>query len=976
MASTDKELEEQLLEAGNKLVDPPSSVDDLLRLLDQVESCLSRVEQSPGESMQNALAPSLKALVADELLRHSDVDVKVAVASCISEITRITAPDAPYDDDQMKEVFRLIVSSFENLHDESNRSYTKRTSILETVAKVRSCVVMLDLECDALILEMFQHFFKTIREHHPENVFSSMETIMTLVLEESEDISLDLLSPILASVKKDEEVLAIARKLGERVLESCATRLKPYLGQAVNTLGISLDDYSNVLSSICQDASGNMVQNDVCATSDHVVDECKSAKEPVEESAQVVRENAKEATPPQQDNPVGDKSPKSVMSNGIAQAGEDDTLVESKSLKKQDDTDCSAQSKSIDLSGNEEPNDLDTEKVDNSEPKPEQASKRRGRKPSSSKLAEPSEDSHLANEKEAEKTIDSKSHSKEVPSSPCEDDGVEAAVPSENEKEIKAKISSPKAGEGESDDVISPSPSESIHDENRSKKRGRAKKKDSSAKEVAGEDISKKASEGTCDSEAKPTRPSGKRGLGRSSDVKITTVVDAVKKGSGTSDPDGKKHSAKSAKKTEESIKGDSGSSSRQLEDKKRSGRGKVNAEKSLAKSSAKDEDKEMVSSPKSKKSTKDEHSEETPKTNLKRKRTPGKGNESNTKKYGDKLVGSRVKVWWPEDKAIQQPTPVLQSLGEVPNSPFLLGTAACAVSVSALPISQPLFQHFWANAILCYMLFDPADLLYCYRIFGFNLLWPLSGTKFYEGVVDSFDSSNKKHKVLYDDGDEEILYLKKEKWEIIEVDADSDGEGSDRTSHDASADIPPKKKGKTNTGESKKEGKRESSSKSGGATSSKSKGGSGKSSHKSKTVGKSEDEVSRKSKDHSLKSGGKSIDAPQKSKSKNTDSSKMSKSKDDDVGIPKPAKSKQETPKSGKSKQEKIASASKTKSTKSGKSSTNGTGKVKSNLKTKDSENENSDDSTKDVEDTKGKTSGSSKAGSEAKSGKKRGRN
>lgn len=63
----------------------------------------------------------------------------------------------------MQDVFHLIVSSFENLCDKSSRSYTKRTSILETVAKVRSCVVMLDLECDALILEMFQHFLKSIR---------------------------------------------------------------------------------------------------------------------------------------------------------------------------------------------------------------------------------------------------------------------------------------------------------------------------------------------------------------------------------------------------------------------------------------------------------------------------------------------------------------------------------------------------------------------------------------------------------------------------------------------------------------------------------------------------------------------------------------------------------------------------------------------------------------------------------------------
>jgi hypothetical protein len=60
-------------------------------------------------------------------------------------------------------VLRLIVSSFENLHDMTSRWYETRVTILEIVAKVRLCVLMLDLECDALILEMFQLFLKTIR---------------------------------------------------------------------------------------------------------------------------------------------------------------------------------------------------------------------------------------------------------------------------------------------------------------------------------------------------------------------------------------------------------------------------------------------------------------------------------------------------------------------------------------------------------------------------------------------------------------------------------------------------------------------------------------------------------------------------------------------------------------------------------------------------------------------------------------------
>lgn len=63
---------------------------------------LTRVEQSPSDSMKKALSPSMEALVTNELLRHPNIDVNASVAACISEITRITAPDAPYGDEQMK----------------------------------------------------------------------------------------------------------------------------------------------------------------------------------------------------------------------------------------------------------------------------------------------------------------------------------------------------------------------------------------------------------------------------------------------------------------------------------------------------------------------------------------------------------------------------------------------------------------------------------------------------------------------------------------------------------------------------------------------------------------------------------------------------------------------------------------------------------------------------------------------------------
>lgn len=58
--------------------------------------------QTRSTSIDKVLLPAMTALISDQLLKHSDLDVKISVVACITEITRITAPDAPYNDDQMK----------------------------------------------------------------------------------------------------------------------------------------------------------------------------------------------------------------------------------------------------------------------------------------------------------------------------------------------------------------------------------------------------------------------------------------------------------------------------------------------------------------------------------------------------------------------------------------------------------------------------------------------------------------------------------------------------------------------------------------------------------------------------------------------------------------------------------------------------------------------------------------------------------
>ncbi|URE05711.1 PDS5, regulator of cohesion maintenance, partial [Musa troglodytarum] len=333
MASKEKDLEDRLREVGSRLASPPSAVDELLPLLDQTESLLSRVDQSPTQSMSNALRPSMKALVVKELLGHSDIDVKVAVASCVSEITRITAPEAPYDDDLMKEVFQRIVEAFENLDDVSSRSFLKRVSVLETVAKVRSCVVMLDLECDSLIIEMFRHFLKTIRPNHSEMIFSSMETIMTLVLEESEDISPELILCLLDSVKSyKKDILPVARRLGEKVISKCAGKLKPYLVELSESTGMPLNTYGEVVASICQERLDSIEQNDI--------DDSKQSERTVsDELVQGSDKMEQEVNCPEEVTSAV-KSPKSVMSNGTVRMVNGGSTTEPSSPKQDPEPSC------------------------------------------------------------------------------------------------------------------------------------------------------------------------------------------------------------------------------------------------------------------------------------------------------------------------------------------------------------------------------------------------------------------------------------------------------------------------------------------------------------------------------------------------------------------------------------------------------------------------------------------------------------
>ncbi|CAI9290862.1 unnamed protein product [Lactuca saligna] len=824
MASTEAELEQQLKEAGKQLSHPPDSVDGLLPVLDQVEKLLSKVDQSPKKSMLDALKPSMRALIQDSLLGHSDVDVKVAVASCISEITRITAPDAPYNDDQMRDVFQLIVSSFEDLSDQSSRSYNKRSSILETVSKVRSCVIMLDLECDELIVEMFEHFLRSVRDYHLESIYSSMENIMVLVLEESEEVSVEMLKPILASVKKNSEgVLPIARKLGEGVILKSAAKLKPYLMPAVISLGDTLDMYTQVVASVCEGTPATIEHDDENASG---ANESKSTKGSLDDAQQADESKlttassdhtdqvVKEDTCHDDEDPTLDRSPKSVMSNGVK--GDEEASVDQEPSKKpQEDKN----EQKLDLDDGDE-SDADVAKP---ESKPEQTSKStRTKSDTTVNSGEPSDSSHVEETEKDENAPESKAENVSSPS-PSQSD----SLPDESQvkRPVRSKKKQPlQKDENAPENATSPSKSGSP------KKTGRAKNKAVAAKVPAAaidesEDggaasdsdddnkplkkADKKVDAGS--SGAKPSKPAGKKGKqsGKKMDVgesgaksskqgkkvdESVNVKQSVKKGEEDSDSDAKplKLSVKKGEKSknvEEDEESDSDS-------------------KPLKVSSAAKKEKEQTKSLSGDDEMEESSPKGTPGNSSKRKRNTVKDKV----KYDKSLVGLKVKVWWPEDKT------------------------------------------------------------------------------YYEGVIESFDSAKKKHKVSYVDGDEEILNLKTQKWEILEQ-RDEEPIAEDQNEEEDEAHKKKKSKTDPTPSASKDSAKRV------GATSSSAKSKDNKSTSQ-KTGAKSTDAAAGKSKEDEETPKSKTVN---KSKGKTPQTSTKSNSNSNGPGKAKSGSEEAKTPESTK---------------------------------------------------------------------------
>ncbi|XP_073269239.1 sister chromatid cohesion protein PDS5 homolog E-like isoform X2 [Primulina huaijiensis] len=135
-----------------------------------MEHLLQHLRQGCKELVNPSLEPAKKAPISDDLLRHTEVDVRFTVASVITEIIRITAPDVPYREEQMKDYFLLVDTAFKDLPSISGRANSKVVLVLQTISHCQICILTLDYELHDMVHETFHLFLNGIRPDHSESV--------------------------------------------------------------------------------------------------------------------------------------------------------------------------------------------------------------------------------------------------------------------------------------------------------------------------------------------------------------------------------------------------------------------------------------------------------------------------------------------------------------------------------------------------------------------------------------------------------------------------------------------------------------------------------------------------------------------------------------------------------------------------------------------------------------------------------------
>ncbi|KAI1110730.1 armadillo-type protein [Nemania sp. NC0429] len=260
----DQEMDEELvaLQFNEQLswrAGKPIATGELLRRLEKLSKELADMDQETVD--KDSLHGVAKDLAAHNLLAHKEAGVKAYVASCLVDILKLCAPEAPFTPKQLKEIFTLFVRVvLPALWNPSHAYNAQHKYVLASLADVKSILLINDVNnSEELLLELFSTFFDGISgsyksssgEQVAKDVEFHMTEVMVILIDESASLPPSVLDVVMAQFlraaprgghrdkadsdgnqttllpKEEPEAYVMAKT----VCNSCPDRMARYVGQ-------------------------------------------------------------------------------------------------------------------------------------------------------------------------------------------------------------------------------------------------------------------------------------------------------------------------------------------------------------------------------------------------------------------------------------------------------------------------------------------------------------------------------------------------------------------------------------------------------------------------------------------------------------------------------------------------------------------------------------------------------------------------
>jgi sister-chromatid-cohesion protein PDS5 len=182
------------------------TTDALLKKLKTLHDQLAVLDQEKVDV--NSLSVARAELIHVSLLLHKDRGVKAYTACCLADILRLYAPEAPYTQNELRDIFQFFFRQLSaGLKGTEEPYYNEYFHLLESLSTVKSVVLVCDLpSSDELLHEIFKDLFTIVKRDFTKKIEIFMADILAALIDECTSLPNDVLEVIMAQFMEKDAV--------------------------------------------------------------------------------------------------------------------------------------------------------------------------------------------------------------------------------------------------------------------------------------------------------------------------------------------------------------------------------------------------------------------------------------------------------------------------------------------------------------------------------------------------------------------------------------------------------------------------------------------------------------------------------------------------------------------------------------------------------------------------------------------------